>query len=171
MKNIHINKYPQHENIGIIEKPVDLVKTKLVDIEPDCDRKIDCLVKISGKSDQCRPNSPIKSAPSLPNIDENVRKKPERFGDIMSYYRLSNRLVGASNSVVSEKPSIDALVGTKERRKRTKKKEEVLVEISSRNIRSYFPLIEDFSRCENRKRKLQVENSIENKKTKVGKSD
>ena len=89
----------------------------------------------------------------------------------MSYYRLSNRLVGASNSVVSEKPSIDALVGTKERRKRTKKKEEVLVEISSRNIRSYFPLMEDFSRCENRKRKLQFENSIESKKSKVGKSD
>jgi len=150
-------------------EPVDLGKTGLVDVKPDCALEIDHKVKFLDKSDQCRPNNPIKPAFGLPNIDENVRKKPERFSDIASYFGLSNRLVGASNSVKSDKPTNDAPVGTVKRRKRIKKKEEVLVDISSRNIRTYFPSSDDFSRNENGKRKLQVEISNTSKKLKVGK--
>ena len=67
------------------------------------------------------------------------------------------------------RPTNDAPVGTVKRRKRIKKKEEVLVDISSRNIRTYFPSSDDFSRNENGKRKLQVEISNTSKKLKVGK--
>ena len=125
----------------------------------------DRIVKISDDLGNLGPKNPNRIMSNPPIIDQKIRQKPVCFSDLMS-----NRqsLVGTSNTVALDKPSVDAQVRKRNRRKVRRKKEEVSIDSSLRTIKEYFPLIENSDVESNGKRKLNVESNLESKRLKVG---
>ena len=64
--------------------------------------------------------------------------------------------------------TVDVQDGKRKRRYRIKKKEAELMETSNISITKYFPRLENSRLCKMGKRKLSIEDVVENKKSRVG---
>ena len=128
----------------------------------------DRVEKFSGNLGHEKSKISTKKLPNPPNLNSNATRKPERFGDILTFFSCSSGLVGQSNFQKVEIPAVDVQDGKKKRRYRIKKKEAELIETSNISIEKYFPRLENSRICKMGKRKQSIDGVVENKKSRVG---